>query len=144
MLFAGTTSISSFKYSLLNDIVKRLKRWSKSAGYNFIYLSNILFTKYIEFLYLIAEKVGGNEIVTSEALHNETVIVTENVKPISVHVPTHLRPVNDDQLGHYLAGLIDGDGHFSSKQQLVIVFHSLDASLAYYIKERLDLLFECS
>lgn len=103
-----------------------------------------MFTKYIEFLYLIAEKVGGNEIVTSEALHNETVIVTENVKPISVHVPTHLRPVNDDQLGHYLAGLIDGDGHFSSKQQLVIVFHSLDASLAYYIKERLDLLFECS
>jgi hypothetical protein len=101
LLFAGTTSISSFKYSLLNDIVKRLKRWSKSAGYNFIYLSNILFTKYIEFLYLIAEKVGGNEIVTSEALHNETVIVTENVKPISVHVPTHLRPVNDDQLGHY-------------------------------------------
>ena len=36
-----------------------------------------------------------------------------------------------------MAGLIDVDGHFSSKQQLVIVFHSLDASLAYYIKERL-------
>jgi hypothetical protein len=33
--------------------------------------------------------------------------------------------------------LIDGDGHFSNKQQLIIVFHSLDASLAYYIKERL-------
>ena len=41
------------------------------------------------------------------------------------------------QFGHYLAGLIEGDGHFSSKQQLVIVFHSLDASLAYYIKKRL-------
>ena len=38
--------------------------------------------------------------------------------------------------GHYLAGLIDGDGHFSSKQQLVIVFHSSDVFLAYYIKER--------
>lgn len=36
-----------------------------------------------------------------------------------------------------MAGLIDGDGYFSSKQQLVIVFHSLDVSLAYYIKERL-------
>lgn len=54
-----------------------------------------------------------------------------------MHVPKHLKPLNDDQFGHYLAGLIDGDGHFSSKQQLVIVFHSLDASLAYYIKERL-------
>ena len=42
-----------------------------------------------------------------------------------------------DQFGHYLAGLIDGDGHFSSKQQLVIVFHSSDAFLAYYIKKRL-------
>ena len=52
-------------------------------------------------------------------------------------MPTHLKPVNDDQFGHYLAGLIDGSGHFSSKQQLVLVFNSLDASLAYYIKERL-------
>ena len=51
-------------------------------------------------------------------------------------VPKHLKPLNDEQFGHYLAGLIDGDGHFSSKQQLVIVFHKLDVSLAYYIKER--------
>ena len=89
-----------------------------------------MFTKYNEFYSI-------NKIGTSETLRNETVITTENVKPISVHVPTHLKPVNDDQFGHYLAGLIDGDGHFSSKQQLVLVFNSLDASLAYYIKERL-------
>jgi len=49
-------------------------------------------------------------------------------------VPTHLKPLNDEQFGHYLAGLIDGDGHFSSKQQLVIEFSSLDVTLAYYIK----------
>jgi hypothetical protein len=52
-------------------------------------------------------------------------------------VPKHLRPINNDQFGHYLAGLIDGDGHFSSKQQLVIVFNSLDVQLAYFIKKRL-------
>ena len=69
--------------------------------------------------------------VLPETLRSETVVNTENIKPISVHVPKHLNPLNDDQFGHYLAGLIDGDGHFSSKQQLVIVFHSLDASLAY-------------
>jgi len=81
---------------------------------------------------------------TSETLRNETVVNHalpslggENVKAISVHVPTHLKPLNDDQFGHYLAGLIDGDGHFSRQQQLVIVFHSLDASLAYYLKNRL-------
>jgi len=61
----------------------------------------------------------------------------ENIKPVSVHVPKHLKPISNDQFGHYLAGLIDGNGHFSSRQQLVIVFNSLDASLAYYIKKRL-------
>jgi hypothetical protein len=89
-----------------------------------------MFTKYSRFY-------SRNKTGTSETFCNETEIITENVKPISVHVPTHLRPANDDQFGHYLAGLIDGDGHFSSKQQLVLVFNSLDASLAYYIKERL-------
>jgi len=116
LLYAGTTSIISFKYSILNDIVKNLKQWSISAGNAFP-------------LYF---KSG-----TSETLRNETVVKTENLKFISVHVPKHFKPINDDQFGHYLAGLIDGDGHFSSKQQLIIVFHSLDVSLAYYIKNRL-------
>lgn len=114
MLFAGTTSIISFKYSILNDIVIKLNQWSLSAG-NIFYIKNR----------------------TSETLRNETVVNSENVKPVSVHVPKHLKPVSENQFGHYLAGLIDGDGHFSSKQQLVIVFHSSDVSLAYYIKERL-------
>ena len=52
-------------------------------------------------------------------------------------MPKHSKPVNDEQLGHYLAGLIDGDGHFSKAQQLVIVFSLPDAFLAYYLKQRL-------
>ena len=118
MLCAGTTPLFSFKHSLLNDIVIELKHTltggSKSAGN--IYLNN-----------------NG----TSETLCNETIEITENVKHISEHVPKHLKPMNDDHFGHYLAGLIEGDGHFSSKQQLVIAFHSLDTSLAYYIKKRI-------
>ena len=114
MLFAGTTSILCLKYSILNDIVKKLKQRSISAG-----------------------NIFNDKFGTSETLCNETAVITENVKPISVHKPKHLRPISDDQFGHYLAGLIDGDGHFSSKQQLVIVFYSLDVSLAYYIKARL-------
>lgn len=112
MLFAGTPSIFSFKYYILNNTVKKLKQWRISAG-------NIILN-------------NG----TSETLCNEIVTHIENVKPISVHVPKHLKPINDDQFGHYLAGLIDGGGHFN-KQQLVIAFHSLDASLAYYIKKRI-------
>lgn len=114
MLFAGTTSLVSFNYSILNDKVKKLKQWSLSAG-------NPLQSR------------GG----TSETLRNGIVSNTENVKAISVHNSKHLKPMSDNQFGHYLAGLIDGDGHFSSQQQLVIVFSSSDVSLAYYIKERL-------
>ena len=114
MLYAGTTPLFSFKHSILNDTVKELKQWSQSAGNNFV-----------------------NQNGTSETLRNETVVKTENIKLISVHVPKHLKPVNDESFGHYLAGLIEGNGNFNSTQQLVIEFNSLDASLAYYIKNRL-------
>ena len=108
LLYAGKASISSFKYSLFIDIVKKLKQWSQSAGNTFILNSG-----------------------TSETIRDNS----ENIKNISIHVPTHLKPLNDEQFGHYLAGLIDGNGHFSSQQQLVIVFNSPDVQLAYYIKE---------
>jgi len=64
LLYAGTTTIISFKYFILNDIVTKLKQWSISAGNNF---NNVI-------------KFG-----TSETLCNETVVNLENVKPISVH-----------------------------------------------------------
>nr|QJQ34997.1 LAGLIDADG endonuclease [Fusarium sacchari] len=112
LLYAGNALLTSFKYSLLIDKVKKLKQWSQSAGNTW--------------------KSG-----TSETIRDNT----ENLKNISIHVPTHLKPLNDKQFGHYLAGLIDGDGHFRSfflekttQQQLVIVFSSSDVQLAYYIK----------
>jgi hypothetical protein len=114
LLYAGTSSIFRFNYSILKDTVKMLQQWRLSAGNMFIV------------------KHG-----TSETLCNEIVENIENVKSISVHVPRHLKPLNLDQFGHYLAGLIDGQGQFTSKQQLLITFHSLDASLAYYLKTRI-------
>ena len=107
-LYAGKASLSSFKYSLFIDIVKKLKQWSQSAGNIFKF------------------KIG-----TSETIRDNI----ENIKNISIHVSEHLKPLNDQQFGHYLAGLIDGAGHFSSKQQLIIVFSSPDIKLAYYIKK---------
>ena len=118
MLYAGTTSLQSYKYSIVNEIVKKLKQRSKSAG-------NILFFE------------TRIENGTSETLRNGVVVNSEHVKHISKHVPKHLKPLNNEQLGHYLAGLIDGDGHFSKAQQLVIVFSSPDAFLAYYLKNRI-------
>jgi hypothetical protein len=87
----------------------------------------------------ISQSAGNNvisDIGTSETIRNKTVS-TERIKLISIHIPTHLKPLSDNEFGHYLAGLIDGDGHFSSKQQLVIVFNSLDIQLAYFIKKQL-------
>jgi len=130
LLFSGTTLLS-FKYSLLNDKVKKLKRLSIPEGNNFINLYK---------MYINYEKLYKNKIRTSETLCNETEKLGDiysKIKLISVHVPTHLKPANYDQFGHYLAGLIDGDGHFSKQQQLVIVFNSLDVSLAYYIKKQI-------
>jgi hypothetical protein len=112
LLYAGTISIISFKYPFLKNKVTNLKGRNISAGniYNF-----------------------NNG--TSETLRNE--IVVENIKPVSVHVPKHFKPVTEDQFGHYLAGFIDGNGKFTSKQELIIVFNSLDASVAYFLKKRL-------
>lgn len=127
LLYAGTTSLQSFKYSISNrrsspnDIVKKLKQRSKSAG-------NILSSATA-----ILHMING----TSETLRNEVVGYSEHVKHISLHVPKHIKPLNSEQLGHYLAGLIDGDGHFSKAQQLIIAFSSPDAFLAYYLKDKL-------
>jgi hypothetical protein len=100
----------SFKYSINNYIVKNLEQKSQSAG-------NI---------------ISG----TFETLR-EGIVNIENIKLISKHVPKHIKPLNDEQLGYYLAGLIDGDGHFSKTPQLVLVFSSPDAFLAYFIKEKI-------
>lgn len=114
LLYAGTTLLKSFKYSIKLDTVKKLKQTSKSAG-NIINITD----------------------GTSETLRNGIVVNSEHVKNISIHVAKHLKPLNNEELGHYLAGLIDGDGHFSKIQQLIIAFSSSDASLAYYIRDKL-------
>lgn len=124
LLYAGTTSFGfatakqySFKYSILNDTVKKLKPWSKSAG-----------------------NCHACVMGTSETLRDAITTIsknTNNISYISIHISKHLKPANSTEFGHYLAGLIDGDGHFSNAQQLIIVFNILDIQLAYYIKKQL-------
>ena len=137
LLFAGTTSLTSFKYSILIDIVKKLKQWSLSAGnpLNFSLVYILYFTKLV-FLKVEPQRLYATKLYLTLCSSNNEAI-TENVKTISKHNSKHLKPLSDNQFGHYLAGLIDGDGHFSSKQQLVIVFSSSDISLAYYLKLRI-------
>jgi len=73
---------------------------------------------------------------TSETTCNKINSIEKKIY-IPKNVPKQIKPINNEDFGYYLAGLIDGDGHFSNQKQLVIVFHNLDVSLAYYIKKRL-------
>ena len=84
----------------------------------------------------ITKKEIGVSIEAEEIFSQDSQSNNEHVKFISEHVPTHLKPISNKEFGHYLAGLIDGDGWFS-KYAVHIVFNGLDASLAYYIKGRI-------
>jgi hypothetical protein len=86
---------------------------------------------------ILRSQSAGNFVLSSDENTSETLRNKSVIKKISVHVPTHLKPKNNTEFGYYLAGLIDGDGHFSKTPQLVIVFNELDASLAYYIKSEI-------
>jgi len=48
----------------------------------------------------------------------------------------HKKPATNEEFGHYLAGLIDGDGYIN-KHIISIVFNILDLQLAKYLVSRL-------
>ena len=157
-LFAGITSIS-FKYSnyfasgsgvpsdsttpgcfaLRGKACQRRESEGGGANKNF----KVIVTKLKQ-----RSQPAGNFVKklinkrTSETLRYKSTVAfldggSENIKKISIHVPKHIKPESESDFGHYLAGLIDGDGHFSSQLQLIISFNELDASLAYLIKEKI-------
>jgi hypothetical protein len=51
---------------------------------------------------------------------------------ISDYMGHHKKILNSQQLGYYLAGLIEGDGYFGLTK-LEIVFHMKDKSAAYQL-----------
>lgn len=55
---------------------------------------------------------------------------------ISDHYGPHYKYKKDQEQGHYLAGLIEGDGHFSERK-LEIVLHEKDMSLAHMLKKNI-------
>ena len=112
-LCAGITSLS-FKYSnclITKVIVTKLKQRSQSAG-NFAYFSSES---------------------TSETLRDKSVLPNTG-KKVSVHVPIHSKPLSDNDFGHYLAGLIDGDGHFSRRSGAAAQRRSGAAHLRYALR----------
>lgn len=55
-------------------------------------------------------------------------------KILSIHKPIKKIYSNYFLFSHYLAGLIDGDGHISKIGQIVICFNEKDLENAYFIK----------
>jgi hypothetical protein len=102
----------------------------------FIFLFNLY--NLINYFYIYKVCLNSLKLFYSTEIKRlkNLVVEQENIKFISEHVPRHLKPVNNDQFGYYLAGLIDGNG-WVSNYGAHILFNNLDASLAYYIKASL-------
>lgn len=86
------------------------------------------------FSYLREQSAGNfsnSKIVT--AITKNTYNKYTNLPLISEHLPKYKTNLTDEELGYFLAGLIEGDGWFG-KKQLHIIFSEYDASLAYYLK----------
>ena len=60
---------------------------------------------------------------------------------ISIHRPTTLKHENtnlNENFSFFLAGIIDGDGHFSKIPQLVICFSEKNIDVAYFLKKKIQ------
>jgi len=61
----------------------------------------------------------------------------QNLEKLSKHQPKNTQYQSLDEFGYYLAGLIDGDGHFNKQGYCVIAFNPRDRQLAQDIRKRL-------
>lgn len=57
---------------------------------------------------------------------------------ISIHRPNTNKHLSNESFGFFLAGIIDGDGHFSKIPQLVICFNGKDIGVAYFLKKQIQ------
>lgn len=75
--------------------------------------------------------------INSSILRRSSETLCENLKHLNIHKPKHIKPISDEEFGYYLAGFIEGSGHFINQNLLVMSFHIQDIRLAYFIKSRL-------
>lgn len=93
------------------------------------------------YLYYTGQSAGNFNFSTKATAvarntYNKYFNLPKNKVKISEHVPNPKSDLSDDEFGHFLAGLIEGDGLFG-KKQLHIIFSEYDTSLAYFIKKRI-------
>lgn len=72
----------------------------------------------------------NKSIITNKTEYNNIKEYNE-LETISDHIFTHIRPNTNEELGYYLAGLIEGDGYFG-EQRFEIAFHENDTFFIGY------------
>lgn len=97
----------------------------------------------IKLFSLNGKQSADNSLVLSKNNNNNAQVVFDFNKNlisddllISDHLDKHRKPETIEELGYYLAGLIEGDGYIGDNR-IEIAFHMDDISSAYYIKKRI-------
>lgn len=103
-------------YYLLYNLNWNISKWQQKN-----YLLDYCFA-YI--LRLKSEDLRTGDFEQSDLLELKALIKKKD--------PTHTKPTTNTELGHYLAGLIDGDGYID-KYTIKITFYILDLPLAIYL-----------
>ena len=89
------------------------------------------------YLYFTGQSAGNFSFSTkAKAVIKNTYNKYSELPKVSEHVPNHNNNINDEEFGHFLAGLIEGDGWFG-KNELHIIFSENDIPLAYLVKKRI-------
>lgn len=119
-----TYIVSEVKETLLNST-------ALYAGTFLINAPNILKTRMDGIMHFFdkMESAGNTTSLTGNLFD-----YNKNYCVLSVHRPKASR-LNENELGFYLAGLIEGDGHFNKLiNRLEIIFHERDLFLAYRLR----------
>lgn len=105
------------------------------AGNSYINSPLVLITLGTIYLFYKGQSAGNFGFsAEATAVTKNTYTNYKNLPLISLHVSNHKSNLTDNELGYFLAGLIEGDGWFGNKE-LHINFAEEDTSLAYYIKK---------
>lgn len=103
-----------FSFNLVYCLLKLFRLNDKQSADNSLVLENI-----VELVFYITSFKEN--------------FISDDLK-ISDHLKNHKKPETSEQLGYYLAGLIEGDGYIGDNR-IEISFHMDDISSAYYIKK---------
>ena len=93
------------------------------------------FFKYSKNKSIKNEQSAGNLTKNTFLNFNSNLLIPKDLH-ISDHLKKHTRPKTDEEIGFYLAGLIESSGNFENNN-LEIIFNIKDTFLAYFIKKQL-------